>query len=624
MKKTISFLLTFFLSLSFLVTAGTSVSANADLASVPSDAAASSAAAASSDGAGVAAAAEDNTVTLRVVHTNDLHGRYDGGEDSVGFAALQTIVNGDGRRADLVFDAGDAYHGLPFATVERGGAIAELFSAVGYTAMTPGNHDFNYGAAHLAELGTDSGVPILSCNILSEETGEPVFTPSVGLTVQGLRVGVIGVTSPDIYDDTAPANVEGLVFADPVEPVQDEIDRLHAEGCTLIFVLAHLGDSPVLEWTSERLVSGTTGIDVLIDGHTHDVENRLVDWKDGEGQALCVQTGAYFENVGVLTLTVDRETGRPVSLSTDCETLVSAADAAELTPDEAVEAQVEAIESRQSVILGNEIAVSPKAAPYSWEDVRCGQTAIGTLVADAYLAETGADVACENAGGIRGGIPKGSVTGGDVLAVAPFGNTVVTKEITGETLLSMLETSLSLGLRNQAAREAGDDAAWPEESGSFLQWSGLTVAWDPDAADGARVLSVKIGSRALDPDKTYILATNSFVAVSADYPALAASPEKNEYGACDELLRQYLSGAYEGVDWTDSLTRIVFRAEPSAVESLPEPPESKPAAPSEPEAVSSEPASASDNNPTGAIAVVAVLLILAAVSGAVLARRQRP
>lgn len=609
MKKTFQLILALCLSFAFLVLPGASVSATADLSSAPSDAAAS-----------------EDAVTLRVVHTNDLHGRYDGGEESVGFAALQAIVSGGGQRADLVFDAGDAYHGTPFATVERGGAIAELFSSVGYTAMTPGNHDFNYGTAHLAELGTDSGVPILSCNILSEETGQPVFTPSVGLTVQGLRVGVIGVTSPDIYGDTAPANVEGLVFADPVELVQAEIDRLHAEGCTLIFVLAHMGDSSVLEWTSERLVSETTGIDVLIDGHTHDTENRLVNWKDGEGQALCVQTGAYFQNVGVLTLTVDRETGRPVSLSTDCETLVSAADAAELTPDEAIESQIEAIESRQNVILGNEIAVSPKAAPYAWEAVRCGQTLIGTLVADAYLAATGADAACENAGGIRGGIPKGSVTGGDILGVSPFGNTVVTKEVTGQTILTMIENSLTTGLRNKAAWDAGDETGWPENSGSFLQWSGLTVRWDPDAPDGQRVISVKIGSRTLDPEKTYVLATNSFVAASEDYPELAASEEKNQYGACDELLRDYIAGLYEDTDWTDSFSRTVFTAEPSATESLPEPPEpeSLPAVSSEASPVSSGAEAAQGNNPMGAIVVVAALLLAAAAAGVFLTRRQSP
>lgn len=498
--------------------------------------------------------ADADTGTIRIVHTNDTHGRYAAGEDTVGYARLQTIVNGDGQRADLILDAGDAFHGLPFATVERGGAIAELFKAVGYTAMTPGNHDFNYGYAHLAELGTDSGTPVLSCNVLYEDTEQPVFTPSVGLSVQGFRVGLIGVTSPDIYGDTAPSNVEGLVFADPAEYVQKEIDRLHSEGCTVIIVLAHMGDSPELSWTSERLVSETTGIDVVIDGHTHDAENRLVNWKDGEGQALCVQTGAYFENVGVLTLTVDRETGRPVDLSTDCEVLVSASQAQELEEDAGVAGLVEGIEQRQSAILGNVIASSPQEAAYSWEAVRCGQTAVGTVVCDAYLAETGADLACENAGGI-------------------------------------------------------------------------SVTWDPDAADGSRVVEVRVGKRVLDPEKTYVLATNNFVAASGDYPALAAAEELNQYGACDELILRYLSGQYEDAsDWTVSLDRTVF-TEGSAQTESSQAPSSAPASSKEPETVSSavvssEAEPASDGGAGVWIAVAAIVVIAAAAAVVVVMRRR--
>lgn len=561
--------------------------------------------------------ADADTDTIRIVHTNDTHGRYAAGEDTVGYARLQTIVNGDGRRADLILDAGDAFHGLPFATAEQGGAVAELFKSIGYTAMTPGNHDFNYGAAHLAELGTDSGTPILSCNILYEDSEQPVFTPSVGLTAQGFRVGLIGVTSPDIYGDTAPANVEGLVFADPVEYVQKEIDRLHGEGCTIIIVLAHMGDSPSLSWTSERLVAETNGIDVVIDGHTHDTENRLVAWKDGGGQALCVQTGAFFENVGVLTLEVDRETGRPVELDPDCETLVSAADAASIAEDEGVAAQIASIEQRQSAILGGVVADSPEEAAYSWEGVRCAQTAIGTLVCDAYLAETGADVACENAGGIRGGLPEGEVTAGDIIGVAPFGNYVVTKEVTGQTILDMLESSLSLGLRNQAAWDAGEESAWPEESGSFLQWSGLTVTWDPDAPDGSRVTEVRVGRRVLDPEKTYVLATNSFVAASSDYPALAAAEELHQYGACDELIRAYLSEE----DWTDSLSRTVFTAAgtPEA-SSAPEASSQAVSAASEaePETSSALPAPPEDPDPQQELTMVGwiALLVIAAAGAA--------
>lgn len=305
---------------------------------------------------------EEETVSIRIVHTNDSHGRYAAGETCVGYAKLQTIAEGDGHRADLILDAGDAFHGLSFATVEQGAGVAELFKTIGYTAMTPGLADLSYGTAHLNELETDSGTPILSCNLLDGTSAQPVFTPSVGLTVQGVRIGLIGVTSPDLLGELEMEDGQSLILADPAACVQQEIDRLRKEGCTMLIVLAHMGDSSLWPWTSERLISETEGIDVLIDGRSHTEENRMVSWKNGEGQALCVQTGAYLENVGVLTLEVDRGTGRPVNLSTSCEDLISAGEAMELEEDAGIAAQIALIEKRQSVLSVSSAAVSSRPA----------------------------------------------------------------------------------------------------------------------------------------------------------------------------------------------------------------------------------------------------------------------
>ena len=156
-------------------------------------------------------------------------------------------------------------------------------------------------------------------------------------------------------------------------------------------------------------------------------------------------------------------------------------------------------------------------------------------------------------------------------------------------------------------------------------WSGLSVTWDPAAADGARVTELRIGGRAIDVEKTYILATNNFVAASEDYPALAAAAELHQYGACDELLKRYLSWE-TGEDWTDSLTRTVFTA--GEEETVSEAPSSAEPASSAAvsEAVSSAAASsqAAETESGGAGPWIAIaVVILAAVGGSAAYTRRR-
>ncbi len=506
-----------------------------------------------------------NITELTIVHTNDTHGRYAASDSVVGFAKLKTLINA--KEADLILDAGDTWHGQAFATVEQGESTAEVLKAVGYTAMTPGNHDFNYGKTQMKTLESIAETPLLSCNVIDNATGEPYFTPSMTMTTNdGIKVGVVGVTSPNIYSDTAPSNVEGLTFAEPTPYLQAEVDRLRdEEGCTVIVVLAHMGDSSVLNWTSDRLVSETNGVDVVIDGHTHDVENKVAAWADGSGQAIVVQTGCYFANVGVLTLSYDTEAQKVVNLSTQNEELISAADAALVEEDTAVGATISAIEEREADTLEQVVGTSPvdvnaEDTDLLWGNVRIGQQPIGNVITDAYLAATGADIAFENAGGIRSGLAAGDITYGDIIAIAPFGNYVVTKQVTGQTILDMLETNFTTGFANKVAYDtiaAGGSADFPENSGSYLQWGGINVTYDPDAAEGSRVVSVTVDGEALDPAANYTVATNNFVAVSDDYPVLAAADEINQYSACDEILIRYIGGEY-GSDWTASIDQVIF------------------------------------------------------------------
>ncbi|MDO4288181.1 MAG: bifunctional UDP-sugar hydrolase/5'-nucleotidase [Eubacterium sp.] len=509
---------------------------------------------------GVFAQQDSQIQEIRIIHTNDTHGRSQdnaaGNSGIFGFDRLKTLAEGTEEQpaADLILDAGDTFHGLSFATVDKGLSTAKVMNAVGYTATTPGNHDFNYTADYLKNtIGGQLDAEILSCNIVDKTTGKLYFDPYTIKEIPGeygddIKVGILGITSPDIYSATAPSNVENLEFADPVTYAQKAVSELKDQGCTVIIALAHMGNSTTLQWKSTEVAKQVSGIDLIIDGHTHVEEKHLVTKDNGE-QTLVVQAGYYFSAAGEVTLKYDADQKKVVGLSTDDEKLYKATDTDRPEQDADIKALMDEISQEQSKILDEVVGHTDQELVYSWELIRCRQTNLGNVIGDAYIAATGADVAFENAGGIRSALSEGDITRGDIINVSPFGNYVVTKEISGLDLLDIIEKSLEIGRTNQEAWDKQNQEAWPSGSGSFLQWGGVKIVYRADKPEGQRVVSAEIQGQPIDIDKTYKVATNQYVGSSSTYPALAKAEVINEYSSCEEILTAYFSQS----DWTKSL-----------------------------------------------------------------------
>lgn len=539
---------------------------------------------------------DDQTVTLKIIHTNDTHSRYSYSvkNNTIGYAKLKTIINQESP--DLVVDAGDIFHGQSFATIEKGASIAELMAAVGFDAMAPGNHDFNYGSDRLLELGTIANTKILGNNVTYSDSGNPFFNDDYlikEIVVAGevIKIGVFGLISPDIYGDTAPVNVAGLSFgsqASVIATAQQAVADLEAQGCDVIVALTHIGDSDNgTLMRSDAIAQGAAGIDVIVDGHTHDVENREVNG------TLIVQTGSYSSAVGEVELTLEKavvtaariempevETSQTVTAAdelitaeviksqipaeeagvvaavaeasymvvskTASLTTVAAASDDLIPADPTVAALTAAIEAREEPIRQQVVDNTPVklGGPTDniWQDVRLGELNLGRALSDSYRFATGADIAAENAGGIRAQIPAGQISKGQVIDVLPFGNYLVTKAVSGADIKKMLETSIEIGINNQIANNKNDNS-WPGNSGSYLQWSGITAAYDLTKPAGQRVYSAKVGAADLDPNRLYTIACNNYLATSSDYPGLQAAAVINEYSACDEAFISYLQTA---------------------------------------------------------------------------------
>lgn len=509
---------------------------------------------------------------ITIMHTNDIHGFYtwDARNLSIGFSVMQTIKNA--LDPDLVLDAGDTFHGQSFATMTEGASIAELMNALGYDATTPGNHDWSYGAERLRSIdaSTDYGFGVLAANVVDAQTGEPYFKqPSVvkevGVelsdgTTQTAQVGVLGVIDEGFYASTAAANVAAVRFEDPVAAADEAARELRDAGCDVVIALTHNTDP-------QGFAAQTSGIDAVIAGHEHVVMDAAVQNAEGESVAV-VEAGHYLQYVGALDLHVTCDDKGTADTSDDewdvtghAEQPISFEDAAAYTADSGVAALVDELVAEAAATAAEVVGVSARAYPYEpmvdgpggWEKVRTEDTPIGHAVTAAYLDATGADLAFENAGGIRGGIPEGDVTVGDLLAISPYGNTLATYRLTGAQIRSALEHSLEISAQcravlaqQMAAIEAGEDPmqySWPSESGSVLVVGGATMEIDWSRSEGQRIASISVGGAPLDDDRVYAVAMNSYLPQLTDvYPAFASLELAEEWGTCEQALRAFVGG----------------------------------------------------------------------------------
>ncbi|MDR0897953.1 MAG: bifunctional metallophosphatase/5'-nucleotidase [Oscillospiraceae bacterium] len=459
------------------------------------------------------AAAEPVVVTI--FHTNDTHTRHTS-EVGMGFAMMASYVNAARAAGEnvLVLDAGDTLHGLVFANMTKGESIVAIMNAIGYDAMAPGNHDFNYGYEHLKELEKQMNFPLLNANIKIKEDGSNAFTPYTIVESGGKKIGIIGAANPEYKTSVHPDYTAKLDFQDrtpilaTVALIRDQVDAL--------IILAHWGVGAAYVPDTVEALASIPGVALVIDGHSHTV---LYDIEQGEeGTALVTSTGEYLNNLGKVTLTFAPEGGLTVEAG-----LIPKPAAFE---DHAMINVIEELEAEQSVILDQVIGETTVDLEAERAISRTSETNWGNLSADIIAEVTGAEVALLNGGGVRQSIPAGPITARDINNAFPFNNLVVLKEVNGQALLDTLET----GVRY-----------YPETSGGFPQISGMSFTFDPSKPAGERVVELLIGGEPVDPAAMYTLATNDYLASGGDgYDSLGAFPDLMIMGTLDEVITDYL------------------------------------------------------------------------------------
>lgn len=458
---------------------------------------------------------------ITIFHTNDTHGRVKGNNKVIGIDRIASIKKA--KKDSLLVDAGDTFHGLPFATINKGEDIVKLMQETGYDLMVPGNHDFNYGYTRLLELAEiaksgDKPFELISSNVF--KSGKNILKSNFIKDVNGIKIGFFGLTTEETSYKTNPNNVKGIEFRNTIDVAKNQVKELKNKGADVIVALAHVGTDKSSEITTEDIAENVKGIDVIVDGHSH---TRFENGFLGENNTLIVSTGEYEENLGELTLTIDNSTKKLVKKE---GRLIGIEEASKYAPDENVKNKIDEIDAAQDSILSKKLGETNNYLEGAREKVRTSETNLGNLITDAMLDETKAEVAISNGGGIRASIDKGVITKGDIIAVLPFGNFTITKKLKGFEIKDVLEH----GVKD-----------YPATAGQFTHVSGIKFKFDPEKKALNRVHSIKINNEPIDMNKEYLVATNDFIAAGGDdYPHFKNKKIENEFGALDETLESYI------------------------------------------------------------------------------------
>ena len=494
--------------------------------------------------------ADSGDFHIKIVHTGDIRARIieDAERSVIGAEKLGAFIDEQKGSSDmeLVLDSGDFFHGQPIATLVKGESVAEVIKVCGYDAMTAGNHDWSYGTDRLKELGEIADTEILTGNVMYSNSTEKFFDneyfiKTAQIDGKELKVGVFGVIDPDTKDLIAPEHIRGIEFTDAVQYANNTSAYLRNQGCNIVIALTH---SKELYSLAEK----AGGVDLWLAGHEYLDGFKELNDKDGK-KTYVIESDHYLNSVNLIDITGNINNGG-IKITVDKKELKNCGKKAEVTE------VLKSIEEQYEAIIDTKVCESPVDLNGENKDIRKTQQNMGNVITDAYLWETGADIAFENAGGICASIKSGDVTYGDIISVSPFGDYVVTKEIIGEDIKEIMEISIDIQLRCTEAYKSGDESAVPQESGDSLQFSGMTVTFNPDKPKGERVLCIAIGGEPIDEKATYTVATNNYVAGMYLYPQLADNFETAQYSSCDEILISFFSKGGDIISKSASYNRL--------------------------------------------------------------------
>ena len=459
--------------------------------------------------------------TLVIFHTSDTHGFFYPQNKIGGFAALKSVINHE-KKPFLLLDSGDFANGTAEAKFSRGAKAVQLMNAVGYSAVTIGNHEFDFKDAGITALIQESKFSILAANLREKATGLlPAGVQAARVfNVDGIKVAVIGLANNHPSQPT-----QKYTFIKPLTALSKALQEVEKQDPAVLIVIVH--DSfvdyqhDILPYMGQIAKRFPGRVQVVLGGHAHKIVNEYLE------STLYVESGAHLEAVSKITVNVDDETGKFLSAQAKLISL----NVDEVGQDKTV---AQLAEELREPGLDNEVAVITKRLS---KKPILPNTLDGEL--DDWLADEGrkitkTEIFIHNTGGTRMDLLPGSLTRRQLIDLFPFNDVLISMEVPGYTLKKFIKSGL---------------VPWNKYT-----YSGITVSFDKIGPNRVKNLQIKINGKPLEKRQIYRVGTNSYIARQALFTDLPQKQVGNQ--KVSQLIEQALSS---GELFTPQTGRITYR-----------------------------------------------------------------
>ncbi len=429
---------------------------------------------------------------LYILHTNDIHASFVPHEAGWikstpkpmigGFVRLEAAI--DSVRSigipSLLLDAGDVMTGNPISEIvyegAYGGALFEMMNRLGYDVWEPGNHDLDISQDNLRKLTSIASFPTVSANLVDQNGGYPLRNkPYVIIVRGGLKIGIIGLMSQELYGLVNQQNLTGLKVLSPSETAQHWIDEIRPK-VDLVILLTHEGADE-----DSVLAREIHGADVIVGGHSH----TRIRIPKVVNDIRIVQTGSNCENLGVLEITF--HDNKPVKYWGNLVQLWADSAPKPEKVTSLVDSMEQMIDKHYSEVVGS--------LKEDWSS-EGANSPLAAFVTEAQRTAASAQISFMNSHGVRKNLLAGPVTRKDIFEVLPFRNLIVTFQISGAQLESILRFYI--------------------EKHPAIVMTGISGGWTKDKAGVIQFDDIKIGDAALDEQTMYTCAASDFFVGEAE------------------------------------------------------------------------------------------------------------